>query len=76
MAKTTNSRPREQKTAPIKTVKPAPTTPFQAMCVVAQHFRGKPAAWLDMRKLIDRVSHDYPHEKFHQEFKVILARGK
>lgn len=76
MAKSTMNRAREPKTAPSKTPKPLPPTPFQALCIVARHIRGKPAAWLELRKLLDRVSHDFPPERFHQEFKELLERGK
>ena len=76
MPKSTINRPREPRTAAPKAPTPKPPTPFQAVCMVAEHFRGKPAAWLEMRKLLDRVSHDHPHDVFHAEFKVLLSRGK
>lgn len=57
---------------------PKSTTPntFQALCIVAKHFQGKPAAWMAMRSLLDRVSHNCAPERFYQEFKYLLEQGK
>ena len=70
--------PRTAKREPKKPDPPKPKTPneFQALCIVAQHFQGKPAAWLELRDLLDRVSHHCPPERFYQEFKSILEQGK
>ena len=72
------TEPRTAKREPKKPDAPKPNTPntFQALCIVAKHFKGKPAAWLEIRALLDRVSHNCAPERFYQEFRYILEQGK